>query len=66
MPRFIDGLFRLLAGEPWVERRRRERRLLEGGRNMSSDNSNGNGRCLGERRREDRRGRGWLRFWNPP
>ena len=66
MPRFIDGLFRLLTGEPWVERRKRERRLLEGGRNTSSDNSNGNGRYHGERRREDRRGRGWLRFWNPP
>ena len=66
MPRLITGLFLLLAGEPWVERRKRERRLLEGGRNASSDNSNGNRRDYGERRRGDRRGRGWLRFWNPP
>jgi len=66
MPRLIDGLFRLLAGEPWVERRRRERRSLEDSRNMSPDKSGENGHRRGERRREDRRGRGWLRFWNPP
>ena len=29
MPRFIDGLLRLLSGEPWMERRSGERRVQE-------------------------------------
>ncbi len=66
MPRFIDGLFRLLAGEPWLERRKGERRSVERRRYTPSNNSHREERRSGERRRKDRRGWGWLRFWNPP
>jgi hypothetical protein len=67
MPRFWDGLKRLLAGEPWTERRKKERRgRTNRGESLAPGagrDDNGRG---GERRRGDRRGLGWLRFWNPP
>ena len=66
MGRFMEGLLRLLAGEPWSERRRRERRLLEERRHSPPDETTEQERRAAERRRDDRRGKGWLRFWNPP
>ena len=66
MPSFIEGLLRLLGGEPWVERRRETRRRRAERRRAREDRSAEQERRQGERRREERRGRGWLRFWNPP
>ena len=66
MPRFIEGLLRLLAGEPWSERRRRKRRSLEERRHSPPDKTAEQERRQAGRRRDDRRGKGWLRFWNPP
>jgi hypothetical protein len=62
----VDGFLRMLAGEPWMERRRRERRSLIDRRRSKPRESLVQERRLGERRREDRREKGWLRFWNPP
>jgi len=67
---FTTGLLRLLAGEPWTERRKGDqrsaldrRRSPEGVAPVESDRRDSRRE---DRRREDRRGRGWLRFWNPP
>jgi hypothetical protein len=66
MQTFVDGFLRMLAGEPWMERRRRERRSPIDRRRSRGRESPAQERRLGERRREDRREKGWLRFWNPP
>lgn len=66
MQTVVGGLMRMLAGEPWMERRRRQRRSLIDRRRSKPSESLAQERRLGERRREDRREKGWLRFWNPP
>jgi len=60
------GLLRLLGGEPWTERRKAERRSEMDRRHRKGDGPDGGKHRQADRRREDRRGRGWLRFWNPP
>jgi hypothetical protein len=65
MGRLKDGLLRILAGEPWTERRGEERRSATERRHYSQGGNGKAERRRGERRQEDRRGKGWLRFWNP-
>lgn len=64
---FCTGLSRLLAHEPWSERRKRQRRaLLERRQARAAVPIDADRRERPADRREgDRRGRGWLRFWNP-
>jgi len=64
---FANGMLRLLAKEPWSERRKRERRASVDRRQIQPATTSAPERRerKSDRRKEDRRGRGWLRFWNP-
>lgn len=67
LTRFTTGLMRLLAKEPWSERRIRQRRSGRDRREREAAVSAAPDRRepRGDRRKEERRGRGWLRFWDP-
>jgi hypothetical protein len=64
---FAIGMLRLLGKEPWSERRRGERRASGDRRHIQTATVSAPERreCKSDRRKDDRRGRGWLRFWNP-
>jgi len=66
MGRFKDGLLRLLGVAPWSERRAAKRRSAEERRDSDRETPVIEDRRSRKRRGEDRRGRGWFRFWNPP
>lgn len=66
MPRFVDRLLRILTGEPWSERREGERRSPVDWRGSTTEESVEDERRHKKRRQGDRRGIGWIRFWNPP
>lgn len=67
LTRFTTGLMRLLAKEPWSERRMHQRRSGRDRREKEAAASAPTDRraLTGDRRKEERRGRGWLRFWDP-